>query len=137
MSIFKVGILTSVGLVLAPLVADAQLAVTVSAPKVVGQKAIVPLVMKNGFKEEIKSARAVVFLLDEQGKMVGQGSQWVIGGRKDKAGLAAGQTNVFNFVISSQKPFSTTNLSTKISFSRVLLEGGRSVNVVKEVGIEK
>lgn len=64
--------------------AQAQLAVTVSPPKIVGQKAVVPLAMKNGFAERIESARAVVFLLDEKGKMIGQGTRWVIGGSQDK-----------------------------------------------------
>jgi len=45
--------------------AQAQLAVTVSPPKVVGQKAVVELKMTNSFPERIESARAVCFLLDE------------------------------------------------------------------------
>src|SRR6266516_6690421 len=89
---------------------QAQLAVTVSPVKVTVQKAIVPLTLKNDFTEKIESARAAVFLLDEQGKMVGQSTRWVIGGTKDKAGLPAGGTNVFNFVITSAKPITTTNL---------------------------
>lgn len=61
--------------------ASAQLAVTVSPVKVTGQKAIVPLAMRNDFAESIESARAVVFLLDEQGKAQGQPvTRWVIGG---------------------------------------------------------
>jgi hypothetical protein len=101
-----------------PLLASAQLAVMVSPVKVAGQKAIVPLTMKNGFAEKIESARAVVFLLDEQDRMVAQGTRWVIGGREDKPGLAAGATNASHFVIASDKPFRTTNLTTKVSFSR-------------------
>src|SRR5712691_5018266 len=65
--------------------AGAQLLVTVSPPKVAGQKVVTPLAMKNSFNVNIQSARAAVFLLDDQGKMVGQGTRWVIGGGKDKA----------------------------------------------------
>jgi hypothetical protein len=54
------------------LTAQAQLAVTVTRVKVTGQKAIVPLAMKNNFDQKVESARAAVFLLDEQGKMAGQ-----------------------------------------------------------------
>ena len=115
---------------------QAQLAVTVSSPKVTGQKAIVPLAMKNNFSEKVGSARAVVFLLDEQGKMVGQGTRWVIGGSQDKPGLAAGATNAFHFVITADKPFSSTNLSAKLSFSRVVLESGKLVDVAKDVQIQ-
>ena len=56
---------------LGTIAAHRQLSVTVSQPKVVGQKAIVALEMRNGFSERIESARAAVFLLDEQGKTVG------------------------------------------------------------------
>ena len=83
------------GVLLYPLSLSAELAVTVSLVKVAGQKAVVPLAMKNGFSEGIESARAAVFLLDDHGKMIGQASRWVIGGSQDKPGLAAGATNVF------------------------------------------
>jgi hypothetical protein len=89
---------------LGALTAPAQLAVTVSPPKVVGQKAVVPLALRNDFTEKIESARAVVFLLDENGKMAGQATRWVIGGSPDKIGLAPGATNVFHFVVTSDKP---------------------------------
>ena len=116
----------------------AQLAVTVFPPKLARQKAVVPLAIKNGFAEKIESARAVVFLLDEQGKAVGQPTtRWVIGGSADKPGLAVGATNSFHFVIASDKPFTTTNLTAKISFSRVVLAEGRIADVIKEVVITK
>jgi hypothetical protein len=114
----------------------AQLAVTVSPPKFIGQKAVVPLALKNGFAEKIESARAVVFLLDDQGKAVGQPTtRWIIGGPQDKAVLAVGATNAFHFVITSDKPFTTTNLTAKLSFSRVVLEGGKVADVNKDVQI--
>ena len=119
------------------MVAQAQLVVTVTPPKVVGQKAIVPLAMRNGFTETIESARAVVFLIDEQGKMVGQSTRWVIGGSADKPGLAAGATNAFHFVIANDKPFATTNLTAKVTFSRVVLEGGKVADVKKNVQVEQ
>lgn len=115
-----------------------QLAVTVAPPKVVGQKAVVPLALKNGLAEKVESARAVVFLLDEQGKTVGQPTtRWVIGGNADKPGLAPGATNAFHFVIASDKPFATTNLTAKVSFSRVVLEGGKVGDPVTSVQIER
>ncbi len=117
--------------------ANAQLAVTVSPVKVTGQKAIVPLAMQNGFSEKIESARAVCFLMDEQGKTVGPPTtRWVIGG-SDTNGLAAGATNVFHFVVTSDKPFTTTNLTAKVSFSRVVLEGGKLVEPTKNVQIQE
>ena len=57
-------------------------------------------------------------------------------GNQDKPGLAAGATNAYQFVIASDKPFTTTNLSAKVNFSRVVLEGGKIVDVPKSVHIE-
>jgi len=116
-------------------VAQAQLAVTVSAVKVTGQKAIVPLALKNNLGEKVESARAAVFLLDEQGKILGQATKWVIGGTKDKPGLAASATNAFHFVIAAEKPFTTTNLTAKVTFNRVVLDGGKLADVNKDVKV--
>ncbi len=114
----------------------AQLLVTVSAPKIAAQKAVVPLAMKNTFTEKIESARAVVFLLDEQGRAIGQPTtRWVIGGSNTN-GLTAGATNAFHFVITSDKPFTSTNLTAKITFSRVVLEGGKLADSTKDVQIQ-
>ena len=119
-----------------PLLASAQLAVTVSPVKITGQKAIVPLAFKNNLSEKIESARAAVFLLDEQGKMVGQATKWVIGGSADKPGLAAGATNSFHCVITADKPFPTTNLMAKVTFSRVVLANGELADIAKAVQVE-
>jgi hypothetical protein len=112
-------------------VAQAQLTVTISPPKTVGQKATIKMTMKNGLSQKVESARAVCFLLDDQGRMVGQTTKWVIG--QNKTGLAPGATNTFNFVIASPQPFTTTNLTAKVSFSRVLLDGGKPVDVRQSV----
>jgi hypothetical protein len=122
-----------VAILLWPLLASAQLAVTVSPVKVAGQKAIVPLVMKNHFAEKVASARAVVFLLDDQGKMIGQSTKWVIGGAKDRPALETGKETPYNFVIAASKPFTTTNLTAKVTFSRVVLAGGKLADTARQV----
>jgi len=66
---------------------ERQLTVTISPPQLTGQKAVIRLGLKNEFKEKIASARAVVFLLDEKGKMVAQGTRWIVGGGKGRPGL--------------------------------------------------
>lgn len=73
--------------------------------------------------------------------MVGQSSKWVIGGASQpatgaKPALAAGGTNTFNFVITATKPFTTTNLTAKVVFNRLLLEDGKSADVAKDVQIQ-
>ena len=113
--------------------ATAQLAVTVTPPKVVGQKAVVQLKMKNNLGDAVKSARAVCFLLDEQGKMVGQSTKWVIG--QNHTGLEPRAEATFNFVVTSPQPFTTTNLTAKVSFSRVVLDGDKLADMRQDVAV--
>ena len=120
---------------LGSLTVQAQLVVSVSQPKVVGQKTVVKLVMKNNLTETVESARAVVFLLDDQGKMVGQSTKWVIGDSKDRPPLKPKSEVKFNFVVSSLQPFAATNLTAKISFSRVVLERGKLADVRRDVSV--
>ena len=88
------------------------------------------------FAEKIESARAVCFLLDEQGKMVAQSTKWVIGGTKERPALAAGATNSFHFVVASDKPFASTNLIARVQFNRLVLKGGKLADVSKSVHVE-
>jgi len=115
------------------LTARSQLAVTVSPVKTTGQKAIVLLAMTNSFAVSVESARAVCFLLDEQGKMVGQSTKWVIGGTKDRLALQPKSGTTFSFVITSPQPWTTTNLAAKVSFSRVVLDGSKLADVRQDV----
>ena len=114
---------------------QAQLVVTVSPPKITSQKAIVQLKMKNNLTNKVESARAVCFLLDEQGEMIGQATKWVIG--QNKTVLQPKGETTFNFVIASPRPFATSNLTAKVSFSRLVLEGGKLANPSKEVTVEQ
>jgi hypothetical protein len=106
------------------LTVHAQLAVTVSPVKVAGQKAVVTLAMTNYLAAvPVESARAVCFLLDDHGAMVGQSAKWVIGGTKDRAPLPPKAGTTYNFVVTSPRVLGATNLTPKISFSRVALTG--------------
>ena len=122
-------------IVLCPLLAKAQLAVTVMPPKVAGEKAIVELQISNNLTNKIESARAICFLLDEQGKIVGQSTKWVIGLKKTV--LESKGKTTFNFVIANPNPFETTNLTAKVSFSRLVLEGGKLGDPNKQVTVEQ
>jgi len=113
--------------------AEAKLLVTLDKPESnVGAKNVIKLKIKNTFKEAITSARATVFLTDENGKLVGQSTQWIIGGTKDKPPLKPDAVSTFNFVIKTDKPFSTT----KLIFNRILLDGGKVADVVKDVELD-
>jgi hypothetical protein len=109
--------------------ASAALTVKIDEPKRTGTKAIIKLMMKNTFAEKIESARAVLFLIDDQGKVVGQSIQWVIGGKKYHPVLAPDASTTFNFVVSTDKPFT----KTKLTFSRIILDGGKLADTQKDV----
>ncbi|HXB60950.1 MAG TPA: hypothetical protein VNU95_15360, partial [Candidatus Acidoferrales bacterium] len=111
--------------------AQAQLCVTFFPPKVIGQKAVVQLKMKNNLADKIESARAACFLLDEQGQMIGQSTKWVIG----RSGLESKGQTTFNFVITSRQPFTTTNLTAKVTFNRVVLVSDPVQDLAHEVVI--
>jgi len=121
-------------LLITPWFSHAQLHVTISPVRLTGHKAVVPLSLENRFLETVESARAVVFLLDERGKAVSlPTTRWVVGGSRGARELAAGATNTFHFVVTGQKPFTTTNLTAKVAFSRVVLDGGKLANANKDV----
>jgi hypothetical protein len=115
--------------------AGAQLSVTVLPVQAEGNKAVVKLLFKNDLTNAVESARASVFLLEGE-TVLGQGNRWVIGGTKEKLSLAPGATNSFFFVITSDKPFSG-NLTAKINFSRLVLEGGKLADPAKDVAVKK
>jgi hypothetical protein len=113
--------------------AHGQLAVTVSPPKAIGQKMIVQLDMKNQLTNEIKSARAICLLLDDQGKMVGQTTKWVIG--QNKKVLEPNAEAKFNFVITTPQSLISSNLTAKVIFSRLTLDGGKAADVRRDVNV--
>jgi hypothetical protein len=81
------------------LCASAQLSITVGPPKNTGQRAIIPLSIKNNLKEPVVSARAVMFLLNSEGKVIGQSNHFIIGGDTNHPPLAVGATNLYHFAI--------------------------------------
>jgi hypothetical protein len=60
----------------------------------------------------------------------------IIGGTKDRPPLAPKNETTFNFVITNPQPFTTTNRTAKVSFRRVVLEGGKLADISKEVQIQ-
>jgi hypothetical protein len=120
---------------LCPVMATAQLAATVSSPKVTDQKAVIELIMKNNFTEQIESARAICFLIDDQGKLIGESAKWVIGGVKKRPALKPNKETSFNFVITGNQPLTTTNLTAKVNFSRVVLENNKLADPKTDVQI--
>lgn len=125
------------GWLLGATTASAQLAVSMSPARVAGNKAVVKLDFKNAFTERVESARAVCFLADDRGKVIGQSTKWVIEEKNGKGGLIAGATNSYHFVITADKPFATTNLTASVVFTRVVLAGGKVADATKDVEIRQ
>ena len=113
--------------------AHGQLAITVSPPKVTGQKAVVELTMTNDLTNEVKSARAICILMDDQGKMVGQSTKWVVG--QNKKVLEPNAEAKFNFVITTPQPLVSSNLTAKVMFSKVNLDNGKMADVRQVVQV--
>lgn len=129
MNLFRIYLLA--GLLLSGFATEAALTVNVKEPKVTGSKVIVPIVIKNTFKASVESARAVLFLTDDSGKVVGQATHWIIGGTKSQPALAPDATITYSFVFTSNKPFT----KTKLIVTRLVLENGKRADPVKDVDV--
>lgn len=115
----------------------AALSVKVDEPKLTGSKAVIKLTMTSTFTNKVESARAVAFVVDEKGKVLGQTAQWVIGGGPDKPALEPNKPSPYFFVVPLDKtPSSTNSVKAKVSFIRLVLEGGQQVDASKEVTVE-
>src|SRR5262245_2625388 len=113
-------------------VANGALTLKIAEPKTYGQKTILKMDLQNTFTNSIESVRAAVFLLDDSGKIVGQETRWIVGGTKERPGLAPMARTTFHFVVQSTKPFS----KTKVTVTRIILEGGTLANVYRDVQME-
>ncbi len=60
--------------------------------------------LQNTFSNSIESARAVLFLSDEAGKVVGQETRWIAGGTNDQPRLGPDAKITVNFDVQSGKP---------------------------------
>ena len=115
----------------------AALSVMVDDPKLTGSKAVINLTMTSSFTNKVESARAVAFVVDDKGKVLGQTAQWVIGGSPDKPVLEPNKHSPYFFVVPLDKtPSSTNTVKAKVSFIRLVLEGGQQVDASKEVTVE-
>ena len=49
----------------------------------------------------------------------------IVGGTKDRPALEPKSGTTFNFVITSPQPFTTTNLTVRVTFTRLILAGSQ------------
>jgi hypothetical protein len=113
--------------------AGAALVIHVHKAQAYSRTTLIKMDLQNTFTNTIESARAVVFLLDDKGKVVGQQARWILGGTKQQPGLAPDANTKFFFTVPTRKSFT----DTRVIVSRVILEGGKLANPLKDVKIEK
>jgi hypothetical protein len=105
------------------------------APKISGQKAVLRMEIENHLPQKVESLRVSVFLMEASGKTLAQGSRWVIG-ENGIEGLAAGKTNVFNFIVSGSRDL-PTNITARVSPGRVVFKGGQLGDVEKDIKVKQ
>tara|TARA_B100001093_G_C26246347_1_gene766621 strand:- start:20 stop:433 length:414 start_codon:yes stop_codon:yes gene_type:complete len=107
----------------------ANLEVSITEQVSSGNKGLVKLKMANKFDQGIRGARAWVFLMDDEGKVVGNKAEWLVGGteenlQKSPNGLQSGEELETSMVVDTQKPFT----KTKVTLSKLILNDGKSVD---------
>ena len=104
--------------------AFAQLVVGLDTLEQTSDKTLVRITLKNEGQQAVRAARAWVFLMNDAGEVVGQKSQWVLGGKTDDAntvsGLPSSETYTVTTAIAANAPFT----QTKVLFPRIILEDG-------------
>ncbi len=111
----------------------AALVISIDEAKITGQKAVIKLDVKNTFSQKLEGAKGTIFLIDASGNVVSQASRWIIGGAKNRPPLGSEDKVNYYFVVPTDKPFSKTHLM----IDRVVLEGGKLANPVKDVIVKE
>ena len=120
------------GFCLIPILARATLEVNVAKPQVYTKMAVIKMELHNTFTNQIQSTQAVVFLMDDAGKVVGQKSRWIFGGPEKRPGLEPDSRTSFFFVIPEEKPFA----KAKVLVTRIIFDDGKTANPVRDVKIQ-
>lgn len=120
--------ISAMGLCAMALVPSVRADVEVGAPRLeqTGTKTLVTFGLKNTFSQPIKDVRAWVFLMDADGKVVGNQAEWLIGGGESSPAassskpLAPEQSAECVVAVSTSRPA----VSAQVTFSRIVLADG-------------
>ncbi len=110
----------------------AALELAVGKPKTYTKLTVIKMDLHNSFPDQIKSAEAVVFLMSDKGKVVGQKSRWILGGPDRRPALAPGSSTSFFFVVSNADSFTTA----KVLVTRLIFENGKLGNILRDVKVQ-
>ena len=123
----------AINLIFLPFLTEAALVINMREPKITGRKAVIKLDMENTFSKKLEGAKGTIFLMDDGGNVVSQASRWIIGGAKNRPSLGSEDKANYYFVVPAAKPFS----KTRLMIDRVVLEGGKLANPVKDVIVKE
>ena len=98
----------------------ANLEISITDVESNGNSGIVHMKLKNSFEQGVRSARIWVFMLDDEGKVVGNQAQWLFNGEGEKSSLEVEEERDSTVMVESENPFSTA----KATFSRIIMEDG-------------
>ena len=134
---------------LLPLLSYADMEVALGEVESTPGKSLIKLTAKNTFDQDVRDARVWVFLMDGAGNVVGNKAAWIVGGGtgasdeklpKTRSPLEPNEEREFLIVVSHDGPASngagkveTTTLSPKITFTRIILADGTSIDPRKDV----
>lgn len=123
------------------LCADGQITVALSKTEQIGQQALVKIELNNNYDQSIKGVRIWVFMMDQNGKVVGEKAQWIVGGDNSNkpdfqnTALESGNINEYTVAVDTlraqtedEEPF-----KARVTFSRLILSDGTLLNPQKSV----
>lgn len=103
----------------------ANLEVSVQGVKSDGAEGQVQLKLRNGFDQGIQSARVWIFMFDEDGKVAGNQSQWLFGGKgQAEEQLTSAAEQSYTLKVQAERPFK----SAQVTFSRIIMADGSMPN---------
>ena len=121
------------------LCANAHIEFRLTETEQVGQKALIKLELNNTYGQALKGARVWVFLMDQDGRVVGEKAQWIVGGNNatktdsQNSTLESGKRNEYAVAVNTlraqkedEEPF-----TAKVTFSRLILNDGTLLNPQK------
>ncbi|TVP79168.1 MAG: hypothetical protein EA353_06820 [Puniceicoccaceae bacterium] len=100
-------------------------------------KAVVTLAAKNTFSQPIQTAKAWVFAMDAEGRVVGQKSAWIL--QPSKHGAKSSDSSDFSLDADKEAEFSVAlnterhMVSSKVIFTKLILADGTSMDPRKHV----
>ena len=113
----------------------AQVVVDVKSQSWSEGRAEFDLSFSNKSEKGISGARVWVFLMSDDGKVVGNHAEWIIGGKAKKQeednSIAAGEEREVSFSFKNEQPFT----EARVIFSRMIDSDGRVMNLRKEVQV--